>query len=229
MRLLALESSTDWLSVAAGDGQSWHECAERAGAAASERILALVDEVLAEADIALAALDAIAFGAGPGAFTGVRIACAVTQGLALGLDVGVVGVSGLEALAEGAHRARGERHVLTCLDARMREVYVAAYVRDSDAWQVAAPPAVRAPATVGLPPGAWHGCGDGFLRYPELARLPGLVGVDAAAFPHARDVAALASPRVARGEAVDAALAEPLYVRQRVALTTAERVAGTRL
>jgi tRNA threonylcarbamoyladenosine biosynthesis protein TsaB len=232
MRVLALESSTDWLSVAAGDGATWHERVERAGVAASQRMLPLAMETLAEAGFDLAGLDAIAFGAGPGAFTGVRIACGVAQGLALGADVPLVGVSGLEALAQGATRTHAAIHVLACLDARMREVYVAAYRRedaDPAGWRVAQAPAVMAPAEVRAPPGTWHGCGDGFARYPELARRDGVASVDADAFPRAGDIAALALPRIARGDVVDAAAAEPLYVRHRVALTTAERNAGARL
>jgi tRNA threonylcarbamoyladenosine biosynthesis protein TsaB len=227
MRLLALETSTDWLSVAAGDGTACHERVERAGVAASQRILPLVAELLAEADWRLANLDGIAFGAGPGAFTGVRIACGVAQGLALGADLPVLGVAGLEALAQGAWRACQATHVLACLDARMREVYAAAYRRGGVSWIAEQAPAVLAPPALTPPPGAWHGCGDGFLRYPELARQPGLASVDAAAFPHARDVEVLA--RLRPHDFVDAAAAEPLYVRHRVALTTAERDAGLRL
>jgi tRNA threonylcarbamoyladenosine biosynthesis protein TsaB len=229
MRLLALESSTDWLSVAAGDGAAWCARVERAGAAASLRVLPLVRDVLGEAGWQLGALDAIAFGAGPGSFTGVRIACGVAQGLALGAGVPVIGVAGLEALAQGAWRAHQALHVVACLDARMREVYAAAYRRDADRWLEVQAPAVLPPADFAAPQGTWHGCGDAFARYPELGARGAFTRLDAAAFPHACDVGALAAPRVARGEAVDAAAAEPLYVRHRVALTTAERDAGARL
>src|SRR5579864_7147715 len=129
MKLLALESSTDWISVAAGDGESWHVRDELASNAHSERVMPLVREVLADAGWGLRELDAVAFGAGPGAFTGVRIACGIAQGLALGAGLPVVPVGTLEALAEEAWRVHGHARVLAVLDARMREVYVGAYRR----------------------------------------------------------------------------------------------------
>jgi len=229
MRILALDSSTDWLSVAVGDGAQWHGRTERAATAASERALPLISEVLAEAGWSLRALDGIAFGAGPGSFTGVRIACGIAQGLALGIDRPLVGVPTLLALAHAAWRSRGAAGVLACLDARMREVYVAAYRRSADAWDVVLAPAVHKPADVVAPPGAWHGCGDGFAAYPDLAARLALVSVDPEAAPSARAIGELALPRFAAGDSVDAAHAEPLYVRHRVALTTAERDAGQRL
>src|SRR2546421_2081327 len=134
MRVVCFDTSTEWLSVAAGDGSSWCTHSERAGAESSERILGAVQAVLAEAGWRLADLDGIAFGAGPGAFTGVRIACGVAQGLALGADLPVVPVPTLLALAQEAWRERGATQVLACLDARMREVYVACYARDGGDW-----------------------------------------------------------------------------------------------
>ena len=229
MRILALDSSTDWLSIAVGDGAHWYGRTERAATAASERALPLVSEVLAEAQWSLRDLDGIAFGAGPGSFTGVRIACGIAQGLALGIDRPLVGIPTLLALAQGAWRARGATAVMACLDARMREVYVAAYRRSGDQWSETLAPAVLKPADVTAPPGAWHGCGDGFAAYPELASRLALVSVDDAAAPSARAIGELAVPRFAAGDTVDAAHAEPLYVRHRVALTTAERDAGQRL
>ena len=229
MRLLALDSSTDWLSVALCDGARWHERGERAATAASERALPLVRELLREAGVGLRDLEGVAFGAGPGSFTGLRIACGLAQGLALGAGIPVLGVPTLLALAQGAWRTRGSAAVLACLDARMREVYVAAYRRDGTAWTTIAAPAVRKPDEVERPPGHWHGCGDGFAVYPALATRLALDSLDAAAVPAARDVGELAVPRLAAGEGVDAAQAEPLYVRHRVALTTRERDAGQRL
>jgi tRNA threonylcarbamoyladenosine biosynthesis protein TsaB len=229
MRILALDSSTDWLTIAVHDGASWHEHGEHAGMAASERALPLIDALLGQAGIGLRALDGIAFGAGPGSFTGVRIACGIAQGLALGIDRPLVGVPTLLALAHDAWRARGVTDVRPCLDARMREVYVAAYRRRSDAWHEVEAPGVRKPADVEPIAGTWHGCGDGYGAYPGLATRLGLTSVDASAVPSARAVGELALARFAAGEGVDAAHAEPLYVRHRVALTTAERDAGERL
>ena len=229
MNLLALDSSTDWLSVAVLAGARIHERGERAATAASQRALPLVQELLDEARVTLHELDGIAFGAGPGAFTGVRIACGLAQGLALGAGLPVVGIPTLLALAHEAWRQRGVDTVFACLDARMREVYVAAYRRAGSGWSTVLEPAVCRPEAVELPAGKWHGCGDGFAAYPALIERLALVDADAGAVPQARAVAELAAPRFAAGEGVDAAHAEPLYVRHRVALTTRERDAGMRL
>jgi tRNA threonylcarbamoyladenosine biosynthesis protein TsaB len=229
VRILALESSTDWLSLAIGDGTRWIERAERAGTRVSERALPLAEVLLAEAGTTLRALDGIAFGAGPGAFTGVRIACGLAQGLALGAGLPVVGVGSLMALAQAAWRTHRVQNVIACLDARMQEVYIAAYRRVGDRFDEVAAPRVVKPAVIDALPGRWHGCGDGFAVHPSLARALELVSVQAAVWPSARSVAELALPRFAAGEGVDAAAAEPLYVRHRVALTTAERDAGLRL
>lgn len=229
MRMLALDSSTDWLSVALLVGDAWEERGERAATAASERALPIAQSLLAAAGLRVRDLDGIAFGAGPGSFTGVRIACGIAQGLALGADLPVLGIATLLALAHGAWRARGATEVFACLDARMREVYVAAHRRTGDAWHAVLEPAVRKPDDVSAPAGAWHGAGDGFAAYPVLARRLALASVDAAAVPSARMIGELALPRLAAGEGVAAAHAEPLYVRHRVALTTRERAAGQRL
>src|SRR6476660_1704663 len=142
MQILALDTSTEWLSVAIHDGSTAVVIRERAGNAASERILPLTARVLAEAGTSLRALGGIAYGAGPGSFTGVRIACGVVQGLAFGADLRVYGVPTLGALAQAAWRRSGANRVVSCLDARMREVYVAAYVRDDTGWTLASGPAV---------------------------------------------------------------------------------------
>jgi tRNA threonylcarbamoyladenosine biosynthesis protein TsaB len=232
MKVLALDTSTNWLTVACGDGVSWHVRGEPAGQAHSERILPLIEEVLAEASWSLAALDGIAFGAGPGSFTGVRIACGVAQGLAFGATLPVVPVPTLAALAQAAWRTLGAKRVFACLDARMREVYVAAYERVDDRWCERLVPAVLPPATAALPdgdPAGWFGTGDGFAVYPELARHLMLDHVDGTALPDAQAVGELALPRFVAGEGVEAADALPLYVRHRIALTSAERAAGLRL
>ncbi|MFO1412338.1 MAG: tRNA (adenosine(37)-N6)-threonylcarbamoyltransferase complex dimerization subunit type 1 TsaB [Burkholderiales bacterium] len=230
MKLLAFDSSTLALSVACGVDGRCVVRAEHVGQGHSERLLPLVDEVLAEAGVALRDLDAIAFGAGPGSFTGVRIACGVAQGLALGAGLPLVPVPTLEALAQTAFERHGATRVQACLDARMREVYVAAYERHGDAWRAVAEPAVLPPAAVRTPAGGgWFGAGDGFAAYPGLASEPGLAGVDAGIAPDAQALITLALPRLAGGAAVSAAEALPLYVRHRVALTTAERAAGARL
>ncbi len=229
MKLLAFDSSTDWISVAAGDGSTWHLRDEPASNAHSERVMPLLREVLAHAGWRLRDVDAVAFGAGPGAFTGVRIACGVAQGLALGAGLPVVAISTLEALAEEVWHLYGGERVLAALDARMREVYVAAYRRDGHGWRCEQAPAVCKPDDVVVSSAEWIGAGDGFARYPALGTRLGLARVFAAVRPSARAVAILAMPRVAAGEAVPARDALPVYVRHRVALTSAERDAGLRL
>jgi tRNA threonylcarbamoyladenosine biosynthesis protein TsaB len=223
MRVLAFDTSTEWCSVAVGDGAQWHARDERAGQAHSERLLPMVRAVLGDAGWSLADLDGIAFGAGPGSFTGVRIGCGVAQGLALGADLPVVPVPTLAAIAV----ASGRRRVLACLDARMREVYVAAYVSRQGAWVEVAAPAVMAPAAVTLPgEGGWFGAGGGYAAYPDLGPRLGLVAVDPSIRPVAPAIGQLALPHLAAGEGVPGAEVLPLYVRHRVALTVAERAAG---
>lgn len=230
MRILALDTSTEWLSVAAGDGTAWHAHLERAGQANSQRILPVIDAVLAEAGWRLADLDGIAFGAGPGAFTGIRIACGIAQGLAFGADLPVVPVPTLLALAQRTWREHQATHVFACLDARMREVYVAFYTREANHWRTVREPTVEKPDVVVVPgDDSWQGEGDGFAAYPALATLPGVTGAHADAVPTAQAIGELALPALAQGQGVSAANARPLYVRHRVALTTAERAVGARL
>jgi tRNA threonylcarbamoyladenosine biosynthesis protein TsaB len=227
MRLLALDTSTDWCSVALGEDGEWVEFAERVGQAHSERLLPMVGAALAALQWTRADLDAIAFGCGPGSFTGIRIGCAVAQGLGLALDRPLLGVPTLEAVAA----VDGSDDVLCCLDARRREVYVAAYRRAGGQLREVAAPAVQAPASVVLPgsgprAAAWAGAGNGFAAYPDLAPRLGLGRVNAAARPTASAIATLALPRLMAGAGVPAADAAPLYVRHRVALTSSERAAG---
>ncbi len=232
MKLLAFDTSTAWLTVACGSGESWCVRGEPAGQAHSERLLPLVDEVLVEAGWSLASLDGIAFGAGPGSFTGVRIACGAAQGLAFGADLPVIAVPTPEAFAQDAWRRRAEGDVFVCIDARMREVYVAAYAREEGRWSERLAPAVLKPADIALPArgrSAWFGVGSGFAAYPTLQSQLALEHVDADAVPDARAIGELAQPRFEAGHGVAAADARPLYVRHRVALTTAERAAGARL
>lgn len=189
----------------------------------AELVLDAVDALLGEARLDRRALGGVAFGAGPGSFTGLRIACGVAQGLAFALGVPVLGVSSLETLAESTEAAR----VAACLDARMGEVYFAAYVRDGPCWQVVVPPGVHAPGGVPALPGeGWVGAGSGFGAYAEAlhARLGrSLARTDADAFPCASALLRIALPRLAAGEGGNPASAAPLYVRDKVALKTSER------
>ena len=230
MKILAFDTSTEWLSVALYDGREALAASERAGSASSERVLPLIAQTLARGGASLAALDGIAYGAGPGSLTGVRIACGVAQGLAFGADLPVYGVPTLGAMAQAAWRAHGVARVIACLDARMHEVYVAAYARSGEAWTRVGEPAVHKPDAVVAPSSDdWHGAGGGFAAYPRLAQQLRLASCDASIIPDAQSIAEWAWPHLLAGEGVPAAQAEPLYVRHRVALTSAERAAGLRL
>ncbi len=231
MQILAFDASTEVCAVALGDGTRWAERTEHAGQRHSELLLPMIRALLAEARLALADLDGIAFGAGPGSFTGLRIACGVAQGLAFGANLPVVGVATLEAMAETARATHGWTRVVAALDARMQEVYLAAYERDGECWRVHFEPCVVKPNAAPLPAGRWSGAGNGFAAYPALREcLAGaLSACDERIFPTAVAIGNLALPRFAAGEGVAARDAAPLYVRHRVALTTAERDAGIRL
>lgn len=229
MRFLALDSSTEWCSAALscdGEVAALERCADHRH---GELLLPMVEHLLAQAGLGMQALDGIAFGSGPGAFTGLRIACGLAQGLAFARDLPVLGISSLEALAEVA----GAERVVACLDARMHEVYCAAYLRREvgcDAgWEVLREPVCLPPSELeALPEGDWIGAGGGFKVYREIltARLGGaLKQLLPDLRPNAYAIARLAAARFARGEAVDAAGAQPLYLRDKVALTRAERAA----
>lgn len=230
MQILALDTSTQWLSVALFDGLSVVEARECAGNASSTRILPMIGELLARGETSLAQLDGIAFGAGPGSFTGLRIACGIAQGLAFGADLPVFGVSTLEALAQAASRERGWLRVLACLDARMHEVYVAAYARKDNGLAAVRDATVCKPDEIDADAlGGFCGAGDAFFAYPALPQRLGLAHCDPSLIPDAHSIAQCAWPRVVAGAGVPAEQAQPLYVRQRVALTSAERAAGLHL
>lgn len=222
-RLLVLDTSTEWCSVALWLDGSILARRENAGQAHSSRLIAMIDGLLAESGAALRELDAIAYGAGPGSFTGLRIACAVTQGLALGADLPVIGVSTLQSIAEQT----GEDAVLVALDARMAEVYWGAYLRDGDGWNTVVEPALALPDTLFVPHGHnWVGAGNGFtalgsILIPRLGDR--LRRIDSELMPDAAAMATLAVRAWMRGEVTDAALAAPVYLRDKVAKTVAER------
>jgi tRNA threonylcarbamoyladenosine biosynthesis protein TsaB len=244
MKILAIDTATEACSAAlAVDGEVF-ERYEVLGRGHADRILPMVQEVLAEGGVALAALDAIAFGRGPGGFTGLRIAAGVTQGLAFGASLPVVPVSDLAALAARAARLRGARHVLACLDARMAQVYWAAYdCTDPAAPLLLAPERVSDPGDLaavdwrdggsrkGDSPlfqvekgdcplfGALYGAGHGFAAYPALHTLLGdrLIGFDAELLPHAGEIALIGAREAAAGRTVAPEEAQPVYLRDEVA------------
>lgn len=223
MRILSIETSTEYCSVALWqDGVLSQRC-ELVGQKHSEVLMTMVDAVLKDAGCRIRDVEGISFGKGPGSFTGVRIACGVAQGLALGTGVSVVGVCTLQALAESS----GKEKVIAALDARMSELYLAAYERRDGEWMAVIEPCLRKPDAAPPVTGeGWFGAGSGFaVSAAALAERYGkqLAGTDAQAMPQASAVAQLAAVEFAKGNAVDAALALPLYLRDKVALKTCER------
>ncbi len=229
MKLLAFETATEACSVALwvdGDVRERFEIAPRRHA---ELALPWADALLAEAGIAKSQLDAIAVGRGPGAFTGVRLAVAIAQGIGLALDRPVVPVSTLAALAMQGE-GNGER-VLAAIDARMGEIYLGEFARDADGFvaplheeRLARPDAVDF-----LGDANWIGIGTGFAaEQGALVRAlgPRLIRYEADALPHAADVARLAARAFANGGAVAPERVEPAYLRDQVALTLAEQQAA---
>ncbi len=225
MRILAIETSTEYCSVALWQDGAVRERSELVGQKHSEVLMAMLDALLKEAGVGVREVDGIGFGKGPGSFTGVRIACGVAQGLALGADKPVVGVCTLQALAEAA----GKDKVLAVLDARMGELYLAAYEKRAGDWVTVVEPCLcKADTAPEIPGDGWCAAGSGFAanesglraRYGER-----IAAVDARAVPQAGAVARLAATEFARGNAVDAAQALPLYLRDKVALKTSERQA----
>lgn len=187
----------------------------------SELVLGMMDELLAAADIGLSQLDALAFGRGPGSFTGVRIATAVIQGVAFGADLPVVPVSTLAALAQGHFRIKGGTRVLAAFDARMGELYWGPYeLGDEGIMRVAGAEEVGAPELVGLPEdGSWSGIGSGWSTHGDALRRrlgPRLLLTDPDAGCESRDIAVLAAADFAAGRSVAAEHALPVYLRDRV-------------
>lgn len=222
MKILAIDTSEDACSVALLIDEavdSRHELAPRRH---SELVLPMMDGLLAEAGLSLVQLDALAFGRGPGSFTGIRIAAAVTQGAAFAADLPVVPVSTLLALAEGARREYGAGRVLAALDARMSEVYWAACsLGPQGTMTLMGPERLSAPQGVTVEiDGDWMGVGSAWGPYAEPLRVAtgsGLAGIGAEARVQAQDVAVLAAAAVERGETVGAERALPVYLRDEVA------------
>ena len=220
MKLLAFDTASAWCSAALWIDGAVSFRAVHAGQKHSELLAPMLGELLAEAGLGYRRLDGLAFGCGPGSFTGLRIACGVAQGLALGADLPVLGVSTLEALAEEA--GDGADEVLACLDARMHEVYAALYRREGMGWRLLSGPVVCPPQAAPRPQGTGCiGAGPGFSAYPLLGE--GLSRIAADAIPHARAIARLAAPRFVAGLFGPPETAEPLYVRDKVALKVCER------
>jgi tRNA threonylcarbamoyladenosine biosynthesis protein TsaB len=217
VKLLAIETATDACSAALSIDGEIRERFEITPRGHTERILPMIDELLAEAGVTIGQMDALAFGRGPGAFTGVRIAVGVAQGIAFAADLPVVPVSTLAALAQGVVADK----VLAALDARMDEVYWGAYQRNAAGLMaLVGEECVSAPEEVPLPKGEdWQGVGVGWSAYEAVlsARCAGQVtGWEGAGYPHARDVALLGVAGHEAGQAVSAEQALPVYLRDKV-------------
>ncbi|WP_176327532.1 tRNA (adenosine(37)-N6)-threonylcarbamoyltransferase complex dimerization subunit type 1 TsaB [Burkholderia vietnamiensis] len=237
--LLAIDTSTEYCSVAllrsapadaaVSSPQTWvrHELT---GAVSSTRVLPAVQELFAESGLALADCDAIAFGAGPGSFTGLRTATGITQGLAFGRGLPVVPVGTLLVCAEHARlRAPGTTRVLAALDARMGEAYWADFAWDERAgdWQTLHPAALDAPGAVGVPDAPFTLAGNAAAAFgAQLPAAARAAVIDGEALPHALALAHVALRAFRAGRTVPAEHAAPEYVRDKVAQTTAERMAA---
>jgi tRNA threonylcarbamoyladenosine biosynthesis protein TsaB len=239
--LLALDTSTEYCSVALISSEDSSDTSstapvrvwsrhDKTGAVSSARILPAARELFAQAGIALAECSAVAFGAGPGSFTGLRTAAGVAQGLAFGLGIPVVPVSTLLACAEAARLRDHDVHrVLAVLDARMDEVYWADYEWDSrqGEWQALSRPALAAPEDLAAPQAPFALAGNAAAVFGERLRVAGSATViDHDAVPHAVPLAHAALRAYRSGRTVPAEQAAPEYVRDKVAQTTAERLAA---
>jgi tRNA threonylcarbamoyladenosine biosynthesis protein TsaB len=227
MNILALDTSTEACSVALHAESEIREHFKLAPREHAKLILPMVDALLAETGLSLSQLDAIAFGCGPGAFTGLRIAAGVAQGLAFGADLPVLPISTLAALAQGAHTDLGAARVLAALDARMSEVYWGVYqINGSGVMELHGAEEVCEPEHVALPDeGEWQGVGSGWKEYGAAlqARCGALVHTVAAErLPRARDIALLARVAFQRGLSVSAEQAVPVYLRNQVAWARGE-------
>ena len=222
MKLLAIETATDACSCALVlDGEQAHRC-EVAPRRHAELVLGMVSELLERGGVTLSSLDAIAFGRGPGSFTGVRIATAVAQGLGFAADLPLVPVSSLGALALAAARRHHVDSVLAAFDARMGEVYWGAFdTSDPTAAVPEGEEGVAPPGEVPIPAaGDWFGAGVGWLEHRRVLgeRIGGrLAGVDGEVFPGAGEVASLASRALREGRRCAPEEARPVYLRNRVA------------
>jgi len=224
LKILALDTSTEFCSAALYlDGKIFNKeiLAERSH---SEIILPMIKELLEEAALVLQQLDGIAFGAGPGSFTGLRIACGVAQGLAYATNLPVIGISTLEAVAQRIEKQK----IIVALDARMGEIYLAAYQKlTNDDWKVISPPTLCSPQHAPSVPGSgWNGCGSGFdVYHKELSALymENIHQIHYKLHPQAGEIAQLALPKFTDGSISDPADATPVYIRNKVALKENER------
>ena len=223
MRILAIDTATEACSVALWNDGTTFAHFEECPREHTQRILPLVKTILTEGNTSLTDLDALAYGRGPGSFTGVRIGIGIAQGLALGADLPMIGVSTLATMAQGAWRMTGATRVLAAIDARMGEVYWAEYTRDENGvWHGEETEAVLKPEAVTgrlkQLSGEWATVGTGWPAWPEMAKDTGLTLVDGnMLLPAAEDMLPIACQLLAAGKTVAGEHAEPVYLRNTVA------------
>jgi tRNA threonylcarbamoyladenosine biosynthesis protein TsaB len=230
MRLLAIDTATQACSVALLDGETLITRYEEPGRGHSELILPMVDEVLKEGAVPLSGLDCIAVGRGPGAFTGVRIAISVAQGLAFGAGLKIVPVSDLAAVAQRVARTAEARTVVACMDARMGEVYWGVFGIGAEGLVgLRFPEQLSRPEEVVLSEtGPWIAAGTGWAAHPDMAqRLAHKAGIPAAIhetlLPRAHEIAHLGALGWEQGAAVEPEEALPVYLRDRVTHTLSQK------
>ena len=221
-RILAIDTATEACSVAIWNQGETHALFELCPREHTQRILPLVQQVLTETGLALSQLDALAFGRGPGSFTGVRIGIGIAQGLALGADLPMLGVSTLQTMAQGAWRLTGAQRVLAAIDARMGEVYWGQFERQQDgSWWESEAEAVLSPQQVleraQRLQSEWARVGTGWQTYPDLVAGTSLSVRDGQILlPQAEDMLPLALQAWQQGLAVNVENAEPTYLRNEV-------------
>lgn len=223
LKILAFDTSSEYCSIAIDIGGEVLSQKVFAGQRHSELLLPMLHELLAQAELSLEQLDGIAFGAGPGSFTGLRVSCGVAQGLAFGSNLPVIGISTLEALAIQINNDS----VITAIDAHMGEIYHAAYAKSVDNWKTVSIPTLCFPHLAPLLQGNnWIGCGSGFDTYFEDLRNhygSCITHIEGNLVPHAREIVQLAKKGFAQGLGVDPVDAVPVYIRNKVALKESER------
>ena len=221
-RILAIDTATEACSVAIWNQGEVHALFELCPREHTQRILPLVQQVLAESGLSLSQLDALAFGRGPGSFTGVRIGIGIAQGLALGAELPMLGISTLQTMAQGAWRMTGAQRVLAAIDARMGEVYWGQFERQADGqWLESVGEAVLSPQQAleraQQLQGDWAQVGTGWQTYPDLVAGSSLNVTDGQMLlPQAEDMLPLALLAWQQGLAVSVENAEPTYLRNEV-------------
>ena len=228
--ILVIDTSTEACSVALQVGETIYSDYQVAPRQHGELVLPMVDSLLEQARIKLRDLDVIGYGQGPGAFTGLRICISIVQGLAYGAGVPVVGVSSLQAMAQAAYQSTGEKNILSAIDARMGEVYWGVYQWQDGLMRLVGEEEVAEPESVTIrqldSSAVYRAVGSGWQTYPdELAQRSNvsLVIEDEVSFPNAERMLPWVSEQFAKGLAVDAEKAQPVYLRNNVAKKVSEQ------